>query len=1234
MMNDEIQNPMSHPLEQKIATLRTRVRRLVTLHGLSWVVAAVLGATLLLGLVDYQLRFQDRGIRVICSLLVLGTLGWTCYRYLFLPMTARLRDVDLALRLQRRYPALEDRLVSSVEFLRQSEDDPLAGSPALRRAVVARTTAETERLDFSDVLDARSPRSAVMVSLAICLTAAILVTWKPLASGIAVARLINPFDNLPFPQETHLQLRRPTVTRVARGQPFEVAVVAAANTKLPAEVRIYYRFEGPDGNVTEESERMQRIGDAMVARRENVVRPFSYRAEGGDDRLMAWVHVEVVEPPQIESLSIRLVPPPYTGWPAEKSGKHIRALVGTRAEISAVADRPLKSAFIGLRSGREIDAGPHGTQQRDLAAQFVIDEDFIIDGEQAEAWAFQIIDREGLAGGSDMGGEIRAVLDSPPTVAIEQPAANLFVTTRAVVPLRVVAKDNLAVREVALAFAASDRPEAAEPKAAEQGPKESVLQLYAGPRQVDPQPAGGLSGDSDSGDRRVVEHRWELADLQLSPGTQLTFRATAGDYLPQSGHSRPRQLMVITPEELQERIGGRENLIVTELTRVLKMQRGSRSQVTSLEIRLSEVERLEEADIDRLLPAELAQRQVHRSLTSRSEGVPMHIVALLADLENNRLDSPDVQRRMQGLLDEIDRLDRQHLTVIGRALNTAIKSARVGLQQRSAAADGRVADSLAQAGRHQDQVIAALEQMLDQLARWDDYRRFHREISQLLRDQQELTARTAEVGRSTLTKDAKDLRPQELADLKILVARQIELARRLDRIQQAMQQTADQLQQSDPLAAQTVADALAEARRLAISGQMLATGGHIDRNQVGQAARAQKQIAEDLQEVLDILANRRQQELVRLVEKLKEAENDLADVEQRQGDLQDEMEAAAGEPDEAQRRKLRELGRRQEQLRKETEQMARRLQRLLADRASRTTAGAAAQMGQAGQCAGGGDCEGASRSAAAAKKDLAQARRELTQRRRQAQAELAGEQLAHLEDDVKRLRVQQQNVVDQTERFEELRRTEGRLTRAQVAGLRDLARRQEFLCTETLQLADQLVGAGAFHLALLVAARDMQQAAELLGRRQTGSIVQQSERHALGRLDMLLEALKPEPPEPGPDNGNAAGGAGGGAKGQGGAPNAARALAELKLLKLLQEEINLRTALLDQAVTAGTLTDQQRRQYVSLSEEQGLLADLVLQLIKPQAQNPEDDPENLPDLREDQDPQRQPRLPLPEEGLP
>jgi len=1182
---------MVHPLEQKLVELRRRVRPMALLHGLCIVATAVLGALVAMGSLDYLFRFQDRGLRIIASLVVLGVWIWTFYRYVLRVLWIRLGNIDLARQVQRQFPFLGDQLVTAVEFLRTADDDPAAGSFALRRTVIARAMAEAERLDFSKTLDLR-PAIRAGTAMGIAYVAATFLLFLPNpAAQAAFMRLLHPFGNTPWPQMTNLAILQP-VERVARGQSFQLEVIDVRGARLPPEVRIHYRLPTPDGGTVEETERMRFTGKAAVAQREHVLRPFSFRVEGGDDRSsIPWTDVDVVEPPAVESLSIRLIPPAYTGKPATLSERHIRAPIGTRMQITGKATKPLTSADLCFEDGQKLP-----TQLSDDGCTFTVAG--VV--EKSGAYWFALTDREGLHGGGDDRWEIRAIPDVSPTVQIEQPRANLFVTPQAVAPIRVSAKDDLALRAITLVF-----------RRAESEP-ESSLPLFSGPKQPPPQ-----SEPNPAGDSRVLDYRWKLAPLNLQPGAQVIFYAAASDYMPQTGKSEPRRLIVVTPDELQDCIADRERLIVAELERALKMQRGCRDQVESSRIRLGDLRRFEQSDIDRLQAAEHAQREVNQLLTSRGEGVPMHALALLADLENNGIDNADARQRMNSLLEELDRLNREAAPPLGRELTAAVKTAQVDREgQGGAAAAIRSAEkSLAGAAKHQNAIIAALERQIGQLARWDGYRRLHREIAQLLRDQEDAAHRTSEVGRRTLTRDLRDLSPQDLADLHAAAARQLELARLLDRVLQEADQAAVDLRKSDPLAADSVADALDEARRLAISGQMRDAGSQIQQNQIGQAASAQKQIAQNLQEVLDILANRHENELGRLVKKLRAVESDLSALEQRQEELRKQIEASAKDKDKETRdRELQRLGRLQQQLREETERLSRQLARLQAEEAAQAAALAAKQMDQANQKAGQGDGAGAARKAAEAQKSLAEARRQLADQLRKSAAELAQEQVARLEDNVKHLRRQQENALDEAQRLRGLEESQGQLTRSQALSVHELSRLQRSLQTDAARLGQQLSAAGAFELALTGAADDMGQAAESLDRRETGPPTQEPQRRAIRRLDLLVEALKPEPPAEQKDpQENTPSGGNNGNKKQRPQDNGLPALAELKLLKLMQQEINSRIETL-QHTAADKPTPEQLREFSALSERQGRLADTILRSA-PAEQNVEPQHDAPPELK-------------------
>ncbi len=1208
-----------HPLQHKIAQLRSRLRQLLLLYGVSATVAAVVGAVVVLGTADYLLRLRDPGVRVLSSLALLAVFGWVAYRCLYLPLATRLADAAIALRLARRFPELGEQLACALEFLDRPDDEPTAGSPALRHAVIDRAWQRARPVDFRGALDPRAAFRAAGLSLGACLVAAILIALDPVSARIAVARLANPVEPPAWPRQTHLAFRH-AVDRIARGQAFEVEVFDRGGARLPDDLQIEYRLLLSDGTTTVQREPMRRRGKATAfARRESVARPFAYRAAGGDDLAMPWIEVEVAEPPAIEELALRLTPPSYTGCPPHAGEKHLRVLEGTTLAVSGRVNKPLRALVLHLG---ELDP---------IAA--AVDEDglrFRIPApgrpepamDASGTYWFELVDREGLRAETPPW-ELQAVPDPPPSATIEQPSASLFVTPGAVLPVRVAAKDNLAVRRIVLHYRAdrglsqfsrhngdvaqSINPSAAkmglspshsgeEPPSAQDAPAGEIV-LFEGPVQPPPPAAGRPSPLDSPGEHRTAETRWALEPLNLQPGAQLVLIATADDYQPDSGHSTPVRLSIITPRELEDRIAARQGLILAELRRALDMQRNSRAQVTELAVRLDAVAQLARSDLDHLQAAELTQRRIEDQLTGPRNSVPAYVADLLADLDNNRLDRPDVRRQMHALLAELDGLARDHLPPIGHELTTAVKSAQAEGTPSSEMwpADPAVARSLVAATGHQDRVIATLEQILEDLGRWDNYRRFYREVGRLLREQEDLGGRTAEVGRRTMGRDPRNLPPADTADLRVLAAAQLELARQLDRMGAEMDQAARQLDATDPLAADTLALAVDEIRRRALSGLMRTGSGHLEQNRIGQAVDVQGNVRIVLQDVLDILANRREHELERLVERLREMETEMADLGRRQAEAAAGFRAAA--KDEAKEdigQRLESLGARQKELAEETVRAARRLQRLLAREAAQTASQAGERMSEAAQAAAGGSAAEGAESSGRAEELLEQARRQLEARRLQAQAELAAEQIARLEDAVKQLRDAEQKVIDGTEQLDRLADSPDGLTRTHLADLQDLVQLQLSIRSDTEQLRSRLIGAEAVQLVLDGAAGFMAEAAAGLQRQQTGPQTQQAAVRARDRLAMLLEAFAIDPADPSHDP--AGGGAGTGANGEPmGEPIAA---AEVKLLKLLQQDLNRRTAELAEAAAGRhPLPDSIRSQLERLAREQGRLADLTVGLL-------------------------------------
>lgn len=1199
---------MPHPLEQRIAQLTRRWRMLLLLYGAGWLLAVTIAAIVVVSLADYAIRLQDHGVRTIASLAVLVAAGWGVRRFLWPAVAVRTTPVRIAQHVERRFPGFADRLASAVYFLGQPQDDPAEGSAALRRAVVHEVEAEAARLDLDEALDARPTRNAMLAAGAALIVAMGLALLSPISARVALTRLIRPWGADAWPQRHHLAFREP-VTRLASGQPFEVEVIDAEGARLPDTVWIEYRKSSLDGGFVEERQRALVFGDALVARQDDVTRSFDYRAVGGDDYSMPWIHVDVLDPPAVDSLSVELHYPAYTGWPSHSGEKQIRAIVGARVALSGVASKPLQQARLH-RDGAEPVALTLSDDRHGFSLLAAAEPGFVV--EQTGAYWFELEDTDGLWGGADLKYEMRAIPDLAPTVTIEQPSDDLQVTPEAVIPLKISAKDDLAIAAISRLVDRSDQSERESQRTA----------MYEGPPQPPARSVDGPRG-TDAGELRIAEEQLDLQGLELAPGAQLTLRAAAADYRPAESVSPPRRIKIISREEFDDRLAERQGHLAGEMARLLKLEREARAQVTALDIQLREVGRLGGADLDRLQNAEMTQRQIGRGLSGAADGVRGKVRGILSDLSNNRVELPDVERRMRQLADALDALERDPLPAIERDLTSARKQAQAAISARAgseAAGDMAAAgEALNGAGQRQDEVIEALERQLSELAQWDSYRQFHRDLSQARREQERIGEETAKIGRESIGRDVRDLSPQQRADLQKLAEEQQALARQIEKVEQQMRDAAERLQSEDPAAADVLTSVFREAQQARLTQQMNEAGRNVSNNQTGQASARQQQALNHLREMLDILANRSETSLERLVEKLRAAESQLDEMRRMQQGLRKQMQAAAGEQDpEQRRRQLERLAKQERQLAEQAERLARQLERLQASTASRDTSAAAGSLSQADQAGSLGDGQQAAQAAQQAEQDLEQALAEVAKRRRQAAMDLAFEQLAKIQDALAALHGRQHEAVEEAARLHEIQRQQGRLSRGQAESVGQLARNQRQLGGETQTLVEKLAAAEAFALALRRAGEEMLTAADRFGEIRVDEAAQSPARRALRRLELLLSALEADADGAQGESGEPGGEGSAGGEGQNQAADGIAEIAQLKLIKLMQEEINEQTRTLDQRLGSKTaLTADEQLEYARLGEEQGQLADLLRNLAPVVEPDIENDPDRLPDASRD-----------------
>ncbi|HVW03335.1 MAG TPA: DUF4175 family protein, partial [Planctomycetaceae bacterium] len=679
---------MSHPLQSRLAQIRRRVRQMLLVYGCSWLVAVVLGAVLVVGTADWLVHFDDPGVRLILGLCILCGGAWIGWERLVRPLITRLEDIDLALRLEARYPGFKDSFASTIEFL-EHDTNPRIGSPALQRRVIAATMAQTARFNLDDVIQTRPVRRAALVAGTVCITAVLLAGLNQASAATALQRLMFPFSGPAWPKATSLQLVQGNLTpltgniekplRVSRGETLELYVINANNrNRLPT--KVHFESRVPGGKVTSETlpratlRNDEGITYEAAAITLNAKGPLEFRAVGGDDHDMPWYAIDVVPPPVIEEIEATVTPPEYTHQSPIRLPKgtgHVEGLIGTEVSLRARVNKRVGEGILRVKD-QEYGKLEISGDGRTVTGSFTIAEAGVY------AYWLDLKDEQGFENSDAPRYEIRGIQDTVPDIYIELPATDMQVVADADVAIRTVAKDDLGLRAIRLHYR---------------------LLRQAGD-ESHPQSIELFDGDGRP-QQKTADYEWNLSDLKLAQGDRLVLVAEAFDdydlVMPAGhehgpvrlkrgepshvGRSLPRTLTIISREEKAQEIADRQTDVMADLERIAKAQSVAQEQVVDLKLQVEKAGALRPQDIDALQRVELQQRQIAGDLQNPSGGVAHRAKSLLEELDRNHIDDADARKRMERIADEIDTLGNERLPQIEQDLTQARKDAALDAEK-------------------------------------------------------------------------------------------------------------------------------------------------------------------------------------------------------------------------------------------------------------------------------------------------------------------------------------------------------------------------------------------------------------------------------------------------------------------------------------------------------------------------------------------------------------------------
>ncbi|MHC4879239.1 MAG: hypothetical protein ACYTGL_22520 [Planctomycetota bacterium] len=339
-------------LAQTLAELRARIRRYVLIEGIALTVVALASLFWLSLLVDHTWFQVSRlelpyWFRAAFDVGVAGLAGFLLVSWVGLRVLRGFRAKALALVLERRFPELNDRLVTAVELSEASEttDSPLAS--AMLRQTVADAVEATQKLDLTSVFD-RKPLQRAVTAAAVLIASigglavasnSTIQTWKSSfldlddeywnrECALTVRVVAQPGDLIrDFDDQS---IKHP------RGADLTLLIDVDEGRKVPDRVQLNYRLANGRGSGTV---LCSKIGERQFRHSlSGLLDDVEFYIYGGDFVNREPYRVQIVEPPQLDQIELASFYPAYTGLAAPESTSEtpLRDVVpvrGTQVEL-------------------------------------------------------------------------------------------------------------------------------------------------------------------------------------------------------------------------------------------------------------------------------------------------------------------------------------------------------------------------------------------------------------------------------------------------------------------------------------------------------------------------------------------------------------------------------------------------------------------------------------------------------------------------------------------------------------------------------------------------------------------------------------------------------------------------------------------------------------------------------------------------------------------------------------
>ncbi|MFK7822202.1 MAG: hypothetical protein AB8G99_26135 [Planctomycetaceae bacterium] len=794
-------NP-TQKIAEVLGDLRRRIGRYVLIEGFALVVVAmgvVFWFTLGIDTAWFGFRKLELPMWFRVGAMILGVVAILALvaRYVVFRMARQYQQKDLALVLERRFPELNDGLITAVEM---ADDETIASQSVTNSMLVRTVTRVSEnvrKLPIESVFATGPLRKALIGAVAMVISVGVLsvakgntvnrwwdafVLYKPVywerTTQLRVRAIVQPGDRVREFRYTDgsddesgpaMELLHPRNTDLTiliesddtEEQQWEVPDRVRLDLSRPTNRKRVYLSQLDGGKFRYSIDKLNGSVELHV--------------QGGDFAHELPFRVRVVDPPRIDSVALKCEYPEYTGW--NETHETDLAVTGTQAELPietrfdfvASTNKPLVgfhlevgNTQLTLADGEAVVkiGGEGGEVQRttqlpdEVAATFVSGDARTIqlplfitntettsDGDRIcippdSMLRFYLHDEDDIVSAEPIVLRIMSIADEPPSVECERQGVGDAITRIANVPISGMITDDYGIANARFEFKV-DAGEEWRPRRFRSRAVDRPMEFQLG---------------ADEG--RSVE-RFNVRVLSLDEGQKLTLTVYAEDANdtngPNIGRSQKFEFRIVSNEELLSLLYGREINLRRRFEEVISQVQGVRDDLVKHRDRFRRLPNVDQAEADLIntAVASCASRSLNtvRKNGNETRSIEVAFADIVDELINNAIPP-------QSLAEEMRRSIVRPLNVINvddfPTVDTALGSFKLATERETVRTD-QIDASIAAV----DQTLAHMKILLDEIKDLAELHEIVKDLKQLIDAQREIYDKTKALQKKKLIEKLK-----------------------------------------------------------------------------------------------------------------------------------------------------------------------------------------------------------------------------------------------------------------------------------------------------------------------------------------------------------------------------------------------------------------------------------------------------------------------------------------------